>query len=372
MPKFIHRKKLAEVTVKSHWPVWIRRVFDSLREIPWLPLTAIGTLFGVLVLSLYFQSINYFPMDRSALFGLGIATAVCAFGLYGLLSIGVFAPAAIYRQYRSDDKAVSSKFARAFSKLELIGLQLGSVGMIFGLMAYPKYRDCEVLFSSYGVIAMVLLLPFLVALIRIVLSQGTVGQRLGRGKAGIGIAVSSALLTLILAPLVPLLKTELYDFSILFFIFLGLAILANAFLAEGLPVIALLLVGALVILILFIAAPALVGKPSMFPQMVATAMGIRQDKSQEFRVPSKTCLLIQSGLGVTSNPNVNCGRGDWSVIKAQVLSNVGDQWFVEIPIEAKQSGTAPSLRMTIPKADVYLVQSQRSGNTEKVKATCEK
>ncbi|MES2879250.1 MAG: hypothetical protein V4713_12580 [Pseudomonadota bacterium] len=372
MPKFIHRKKLAEVTVKSHWPVWMRRVFDSLREIPWLPLTAIGTLFGVLVLSLYFQSINYFPMDRSALFGLGIATAVCAFGLYGLLSIVVFAPAALYRQYRADDKVASSKSVRAFSTLELIGLQLGSVAMLFLLMAYPKYRDCDVLFSSYGVIAMALLLPFLGALTRIVLSKGTIWQRLERVNVGIGVAVFGALFTPILSPLLSALKAESYYFLILFFSLWGLAILANAFLAERFPVIALVLVGALVIWILFIAAPALVGKAGMFPQMVATAMGIRQEKSQEFRVPSKTCLLIQSGLGATSNPNVNCDSGDWSVIKVQVLSNVGDQWFVEIPMEATQRGPTPSLRMTIPKADVYLIQSQSSGNAEKVKTTCDK
>lgn len=372
MPKFIHRKKLAEVAVKSHWPVWLRRLFDSLREIPWLPLTAVGTLFGVLVLSLYFQSIDYFPLDRSALFGLGIATAVCAFGLYGLLSIGVFAPAAIYRQYRADDKAANSKLVRAFSTPELIGLQLGSVGMLFGLMAYAKYRDCEVWFSSYGVTAMVLLLVFLGVLIRIVSSPGTVGQRLERMNVGVGIAVVGGLLTPILSPLLSVLKAESYYFLILFFVLWGMAILANAFLAERLPVIALVLVGALAIWMLFIAAPIFWGKPSMFPQMVATAMGIRQDKSQEFRVPSKTCLLIQSGLGAPGNPNVNCSSGDWSVIKVQVLSNVGDQWFVEIPMDATQSGATPSLRMTIPKADVYLVQSKGTGNAEKPKATCDK
>ncbi|MDR3369482.1 hypothetical protein [Rhodoferax sp.] len=370
MPKVFGKKRIAEPALKSQWPIWLRTLFETLRDIPWLPLTAIGTLLGVSLLWTYFQSIDYFPTDLPALISLGVATAVCAFCWYALLAVGLFAPAVMYRQYRVDDKVVQNKLERAFSPLELLGLQFGSVGMLFGWLAYKDYRDCSGLSIGYGVIGAVSLLLFAVALSKIVWARGTVGQRLERLYVCVGIAAFGAFIALIFLLPLPVLKTEYFDFSILFFVFWGLAMLANAVLAERLPVAALVFVGAFAVLISFIVIPALVGKPSLFPQMVASTMGVRHDRAQEFRVPAKTCQLIQSGLGTQHAPSLSCSSGDWSAVKMQVLSNVGEQWLVEIQMNAARNSVETSFRMTIPKADVHLVQSPGGRGSKHVAMAC--
>lgn len=372
MPKVFGKKQVATPAVKSHWPVGWGSLFETLRVIPWLPLTALGTLAGVLLLSLYFRSIDYFPSDLSALVGLGVATAVCALGLYVALAFGLLAPAVKYRQYRNADKTTLDAWERAFSTLELAALQLGCVSLLFGWLANKKYHDCSQIFSSYTAIAVVAGLCCLIALVRIGWANGTVEQRLRRLSTGFEIVLYSAPAVAIFAYLLPIFKTTYFDFSNVFFVLWALAILVNALLPERLPAVALLAVGALVVWIAFIAFPVMVGKGSLFSQMVASVMGVRQNHVQEFRVPSKTCLLIQSGLGTSSTPAVHCGSGDWSAVNMQVLSNVGDQWFVEIQTDTKQDSAGTLLRMSIPKADIHLVQGPESRESKQVVMACEK
>lgn len=372
MPKVFGRKKVAEPAPRSHWPVWLHMLFETLRDIPWLPLTAIGTFVGVLLLSLYFQSIDYFPSDISTLIGLGVATAVCALGLYGAMALGLLAPAVMYRQYRNGEKEALKKADREFHWLELVGLQLGSVGLLFGSIAKSDYRNCGNLLTGYSVITALCLFFCLMAFARIVGARGTMGQRLERFSSCVGITVFSAPAVVIFAFLLPVFKATYFDFSYVFFVLWTSAILVNAWLAERFRVIGLVAVGALVVWIAFIALPALVGKASLFPQMVASTLGVRQDRVQEFRVPNKTCLLIQSGLGGSNTPSVDCSSGDWSTIKMQVLSNVGEQWFVEIQANTEQHSAGSALRMSIPKTDVHLVQSPESRKAKHVTVTCEK
>lgn len=372
MPKVFGRKKVVEPAPRSHWPVWLRMLFETLRDIPWLPLTAIGTFVGVLLLSLYFQSINYFPSDISTLIGLGVATAVCALGVYAALALGLLAPAVMYRQYRDGDKNAPGKTDREFHWLELVGLQLGSVGLIFVSLANNDDLNCGKLLTGYSVIAALCLVFCLVVVARIVGAKGTMGQRAERFNTSVGIAVFSAPAAVILAYLMPVLKTTYFDYSYVFFVLWALSIFANAWLAERFPVIGLVAVGALAVWTAFIVLPMMIGKPSLFPQMVASTLGVRQDRVQEYRVPSKTCLLIQSGFGGSSTPSVNCGSSEWSTIKMQVLSNVGEQWFVEIQSNTEQNSVGSSLRMSVPKADVHLVQSPEGRKSKHVAVTCEK
>lgn len=375
MPKVFGRKKVAEPALRSHWPVWLRMLFETLRDIPWLPLTAIGTFVGVLLLSTYFQSIDYFPSDISTLIGLGVATAVCALGLYVVLALGLLAPAVMYRQYRNGDKDAPGKADREFHRLELVCLQLGSVGLIFGSLANNDDLNCGKLLTSYSVIAALCVVFCLVAIVRIVGAKGTMGQRVERLNTSVGIAVFSAPAAVIFAYLLPIFKTTYFDYSYLsylLFVLWALAIVANAWLAERFPVIGLVAVGALVVWIAFIALPMLIGKPSLFPQMVASTLKVRQDRVQEYRVPSKTCLLIQSGFVASNIPSVNCGSGDWSAIKMQVLSNVGENWFVEIEANTEQNSAGSALRMSIPKVDVHLVQSPENRAEKQVAVTCGK
>lgn len=372
MPKFIRRKKTPAAAVASYWPIWTRRLFESLQDIPWLPLTAIGTLFGALLLFLYFRSIDYFPNDLSLLIGLGLATVVVGLILYATFAFGLLAPAVMYRQHRDESPAGSAVWDRRFSKFELMCLQFGSVGLLFGWIAYKDYRDCGRQFSGYTAITLVCVSLCLYAVARILIAKGTTRQRMKRLR-GCGNVIGFSVLSMTtLGYLLPVLQSPYFDFSYGFFVLWVLTIVINALLADRLPVWGLAVVGVLAVWIIFIALPPLLGKPSFFPQMVASAMGVRHAHVEEFRVPSKTCQLIQSGIGVANATAIQCSDNDWSEVKMQVLSSVGEQWFIEVKVDATQGNAGTTLRMSIPKTDVHLVQRSEDRDAKHGATSCAK
>jgi hypothetical protein len=374
MPKVFGKKNVVEVTVTSYWPKWARRLFESLKEIPWLSLTAMGTLLGVLILFCYFQSIDHFPSDFSALISLGAATAVGAAGLSFVLALGLFFPAATYRDYASDDAAVHAETKRPFTEIELICLQLGGVGLTFALIAYAEYRDCGKLLTKYSVIAVCSLLFWLVACLRIVLSDGTRKQRARRLNASAGIAIFSSTLCLVFLPLLPVFTSEFLDSSVVFLTLWALAIIANASAAKNLPIPGLLFIGALIVGVLFIAMPIVTESESIFPKMVANLLGVRQEQAQDLRVPEKTCRLIQSAMGTSvSSADLKCEADDWGKVKAQILSNVGDQWMIELAVASAQDQSKTSkLRLTVPGADIQVVRLIEDKFPDAKKITCKK
>jgi len=359
MPKFIKKKSTASVETKSVWSHKTRRLFQSLNEIPWLSLTAIGTLLGVTILFWYFRSIDFFPSDFSVLIGLGVGAAASAFGVLCLLTLGLFAPAWFYRFYLAEPDERAARTKRHFTEAEMVGLQLGGVGLTFGLVAYPEWRDCGTWFNFFGVLAVAMLSLCAIAFAKIVLTKGSRETRMEAGSTAAGIAAMSMSICLVLIPLLQVFRSEYLNIDAILFLLWALAILANASAAVRLRSLEISIVGGVVVIVFFILLPVAVSQRNLFPQMTASFLGIREDTSTELRVPTKTCQLIRSALpeGVTSK-DVGCGAEDWGKVKAQILSKVGDLWLIEVVAEkASDPTTVARYRITIPRSDVQVIRA---------------
>ena len=359
MPKFIKKNRTASVEVKSVWSYKTRRLFRSLNEIPWLSLTALGTLLGVTILFWYFRSIDFFPSDFSVLIGLGVGAAASAVGVLSLLTLGLFAPAWFYRLYlvELEERAAGTK--RHFTEPEMVGLQLGGVGLMFCLIAYPEFRDCGTWLSFYSALAVAMLLLWAIALAKILFTKEVRTTRVETSSAAVGIAVVSMGICLVLIPLMQVFRSEYLHTDAIFFALWALAILANASAAVRLRSLEISIVGGLVVAIFFILLPVAANQRNLFPQMTASFLGIREEAPADLRVPVKTCQLIRSALpeGMTSK-DVECGAEDWGKIKAQILSKVGDLWLIELAAERDSDRTTVArYRVTIPRGDVQVIRA---------------
>ena len=210
MPKFLGRNNTRKKEIKSHWPNWVRRLFQTLEEIPWVSLTAISTLFGVVILFSYFRSIDYFPNDFSAVIGMGAAASIGAITVIAVLSFVLIAPAAFYRHYASTDYPPDVRVS--FNESELIALQLGGVGGFFAYIAYVSYRDCDQFSWGYALVGATLFLIGFIALARIALRAGSFKSRRLRVWASLTLMVLSLAPIFIIIPLGELFLASEVDF----------------------------------------------------------------------------------------------------------------------------------------------------------------
>lgn len=77
----------------------------------------------------------------------------------------------------------------------------------------------------------------------------------------------------------------------------------------------------------------------------------------ELRVPDGTCRLIQSAVSdLRPLKPIMCVTDAWGSVHAQVLSNLGDRWLVELKLmeSATQDGQG-ALRVTIPAEGVQIM-----------------
>lgn len=365
MAKIFGKKVTHEKLARSYWPGWVSRLFETLKEIPWLSLTATSTFFGALILFSYFRSIDHFPSDFSSLVTLGAATAVCSVALICALAFGLFAPAAVYQQYATKEKGEKSEFSKVFSEYELVCLQFGGVGWVFSYSGYSQYRDCET-FSWYGIFGFLLFLLGFIAFLRIVWRGKSWGSRFHDGFIAIAVAVLTVAPFLMLIPLKEVLTFPGFDSSIALLALWALAILANASVGRlrgsDVAVIAIVLVG-----VLYICVPLAIDQPSFFPKMVASYLGVRGERPQDIRVPKKTCELIKSSLPGNSGEDLFCSDGNWSKVSAQILSNVGEHWLIELSVPKNSIENESSrIRLTIPRIDVQVVtRMEKKTSTEK-------
>jgi len=100
------------------------------------------------------------------------------------------------------------------------------------------------------------------------------------------------------------------------------------------------------------------GKPSLFPGKVAELAGIRSSKVIELRVPTSTCLLVQSALGTArADKPLNCDGSAWAAAHAQVLSTLGARWLIEIPLAGDQpQGRNGALQLTVPAEGLHITR----------------
>lgn len=359
MPKFIKRKVVASREIKSVWSYRTRRLFQTLNEVPWLSLTALGTLLGVSVLFWYFRTIDFFPSDFSALIGLGVGAAASAVGVLCIKLACLFAPAGFYRFYLLEPDENATETKRKFTEWELIGLQLGGIGCVFGLTAYPDYRDCGNWLNFYGVVAMVALFLCLIVVIKIVLTKGKNASLLGTSSGAVGIALVSISISLAVIPLMPVFRSEYLYATSIFFTLWAFAILINAFAATSLRTIEISIVGWFAVVIIFVLMPVAINERNFFPEMTANFLGIRDEGTVDLRVSEKTCQLIRSAVpeGMI-NKDVVCAGENWGKARVQILSKVGEQWLIEFEAEKTEEPKASTkLRLTISREDIQVVRA---------------
>ncbi|SFB73502.1 hypothetical protein SAMN05216344_102121 [Polaromonas sp. OV174] len=369
MPK-IYGKKIVVRPVKSLWPHWIARVFESFREIPWLSLTAIGTFLGVVLLFLYFRSIEHFPSEFSVVVSLGVATLACAIGVLVFAALGFAGPAIIYREYVSGDRGVAAEPSKVFTDLTLTLLQLGGVGVLFSWILLSDYLNCKPSSLFFIILAPLLLITGGSSFVAVLCNKKDKKPLRARLGTAVSVGVFGLAPFLALSPLLPL-----FDLSWLsgFVILLGLwvlAIMANAAMATRLPALATAMIALFCMFIAYILLPLIFVQPSFFPALIATHVGVRGDHPQNLYVPNKTCELIGSAMkSAGATKVVSCASDDWNEVVAVVLSNVGERWLIEIGVEQKSiDSDLNRLRLTIPGKDVQIV-NRKTAQSVRVNAS---
>lgn len=360
-------------SIRSYWPIVVRRLFASLNEVPWVSLTALSTLFGGAILFIYFRSIEHVPSDLSSLFGLGVTTSIVSLALVIGFALVLFSPTWIYQQGLSNSMVVHQKSRRFYMSVQLAGLQFGVVGVLLIYIAI-QISACDedpfwwfssgALLSIWGLYSLVLV------------TTASVGweKRLWSFWVAISIGCCGVLPFVVLRP-IQLTLASTGDGA--FFVLIGMSafvIALNAFVAPKFGGSAAAVLAVVLAMYLLVVLPLSGSNPVVFPTMVAQLLGVREVKPQELRIPKKTCELVLSALGPTRpSKDVNCSTREWGAVTANVLSNVGDRWVIQINTQSASAGAGESyLRLTIPNQDVQVIKPKDDALPVKRRTSCEK
>lgn len=367
MKKFPSRNNVRKTVTKSYWSDRVRRGFLTLSEIPWVSITAMSTLFGVLMLFFYFRSIDFFPADFSSVVALGAATAAGTIAVVVALSAALFAPAAIYRHFSGSSQAEVDRIH--LSVWELAALQLGGVGVLFAWISYADYRDCSVISSFQTAIATVLLLVALFVAAKAIWKTKPPASRTVAIQAVFDLLLFGLFPIAVLTP--PL--SQLFDalgmtMGVSLFGFWASVIYLNSLGAKKLNVRQISMTAVLVILLMFVVVPIGFNKSGFFPALVAQRLGIRSDGPVSLLVSKRPCELV-SALNSKSEKKVVCADNDWNAISATVLSNLGERWLLELDLE--KSTQSPKPRVILDRREIQAMIPS-GGQPETRRAICEK
>jgi len=364
MPKFLGRNNTRKKEIRSHWPSWVLRLFRTLEEIPWVSLTAVSTLSGVMILFLYFRSIDYFPSDFSALIGLGAATSIGAITVIGVLSVTLIAPAALYRHYSGADYPPDVRVS--FKELDLIALQFGGMGGILSWIAYVGYRDCENLLWGYAVVGVTLVSIGVVTTVRVTFPKGSFESRRLRVWASLTLMISGLMPLYVVILLRDLFTASEVNFDILLFALWALAIIGNAKGGTKLRIGGIASISIFLVVLVFVLFPvAATDRPSFFSSMVAQELGVRSNGEVKLHVSKKSCELIAAiHKKNKAKTIINCVEDEWNEVSAVVLSNIGERWLLEFHPPDAKSG----LRVLLPRADLQaLIPSNQITSVDKAR-----
>jgi hypothetical protein len=356
MPKVYGRKlQSAPAQVQSLWPTWCRRIFQALDDIPWVSLTAISTLAGVLILFVYFRSIDYFPSDFSALISLGAAASVCAIGLLAALSFGLFAPSFIHRHYSSKNSSLGVPVP--VTEREMIALQvLGGASWALWI-GYPYARDCGDFLTGFLIAGVP---PFVFGAFiacKLIARKGSLHERVARSWVSIVVSTAGVALLIILLPLTRLLNLPGVLLIVLLVMFWGVAIFMNARVGGKIHPIGIAVIGMIVIGYLYIIAPIATNQPAFFPTMVATKLGVRSDEHVRLLVSKQACEFVKDlQRKERSTQPLVCAEGSANEISVAILSNVGERWLVEMNVMNGAVDATPKLRFILPRADAQVLR----------------
>lgn len=330
-----------------------RRLNRLLNAIPWVSLGAIGTGLGIALLHFYFQSIDFVPADIAAILSASLFVALLA----GALCLGVWVclifPLWTYRETGLHEPA------EAWRVSGLWALQLLGAGAFLLFVGYRLWRYCMHEAALYGVVpgaALTLL--------------GVVGwifyerRRMPHTQSMILRCLSAAAVCFasmlpffaLWSFLMPNQGSNWFHIAVFFGVWL-VAVAGSSTFLRTVPLWGCAIIVVACMPMLMISIPIFQGQASLLPTRVAELAGIRTKKVGELRVPRDTCLLVQSAVGPakTSKP-VSCEGGEWGTVHAQVLSNVGDRWLIELKLEGDMPQQKHSaLRLTIPGEGVQTV-----------------
>lgn len=345
-----------------------RLLLQLLAAIPWVGLGAIGTGFGVALLAFYFWSIDYVPPDIPSILSASVFVAMLAFALCLWVVVSLVGPLWMHREMGLPPVVMAdAPVAHRAAAFALPALQLLGVGLFLLLwIGVPMWREC----SPYA--GPIMWIGAALTLLgaagwgwsewRIQGMRPVWWKRLHRvlWVCIWGVLPVGALLTLAW----PSQGAEWWHLGVLAVLWLCVVV-ASAFL-DRFPVWACVLMATVSFPAVVLSLSVLMGKPSMFPAKVAELAGIRSSKVIELRMPQSTCLLVKSALGAAQAGNLlDCERPEWGSAHAQVLSNLGSRWLIEIPLagEAPQ-GHNGALRLTVPAEGIHVtrrVSSKVSG-----------
>lgn len=356
----------------------LNRVLAFLRDFPWVAAGAICTGLGVLVLYVYFRSIEFLPPDLTSIVGAGLAIALTALGYVVLVVLALMGPRWAYLESHLAASAVQDRLQGSLGKLNLVLLSLQALGAggFLGVLAYSLWADCSSAVVYVAVPAAILLVAGAAGWCyvefrthRNALERGT------RHLWALWVAFFGALQFLTLwQVLVPSGNVPWADVIVWFAVWVLfvtlLAWLPDDFSNGSTAFLIVVLMPAVLV-----SLPIFLGRPAAFPTEVATKAGIRLPKIVELRVPASTCDLVRSALApAEASYTVECGGpGGWGSMRAQVLSNLGSRWWVELsPLKQDEPNpeVAVPIRLSIPAEGMQIVQ--KTGAVAKARNQCSK
>lgn len=349
-------KPLTAAEVTDHFG----RILQFIRDLPWVGLGVLSTCFGGMVLYAYFRHIEYTPSDVTAVLGAGAAIAAVTMAYLVLATFSLAAPHVVYA-FSDSCRGVDWRRFRGRLKsanLFLIGSQLLGVGLLFAWFGWDAWSRClrGVAYLFYPATLLVVVGGTLVVWASWRRADLTMARV---GSFGFLVVVSSVPVFFLHGWFMPRLGVTEWDLLRWLLAWVGLLLLFGT-LPDRLPVWALLLIPPFIMPLLFFSVPVLLkGDGYAFPKQVMELAGIRGAQPVELRVSTSTCELVAAAAadGKDQAGGTCPAAGGWGVVHAQVLSNLGSRWWIEVrQVGALQLDPGKTLRMTIPAESVQIVR----------------
>ncbi len=332
----------------------LKRLVAFMGAIPWVTLGAVGTGCGLALLYFYFRSIEFVPADIPAMLSASLFVGLLAAALCLYTAGSLFAPLWAYREAGLDDQTDSNRPSSLWT------LQLVGVGAFLLFVGYRLWRDCkndpEFVLVPGAVFVLIGGLGWAWYQIKQTAHQHPWWRR---QLSAINVCFFGVFPFLALfSVLYPSQGADGWHVGVFVVAWL-MVVLATSLLFHRMPLWGCALMLMFLMPLLMISLPGLQGRISYLPTVVAEMAGIRAKQVNELRVSKGTCHLIRSALTSASAAKpVNCSEdADWGTVHAQVLSNLGERWLIEVQLDGTQpKGRNGAVRITIPGEGVHTVR----------------
>jgi hypothetical protein len=324
----------------------------------------------VLIMYAYFRGMGHVPADFATVLSAGVGIAGTTFAYMLAVMLALVAPHAAFTLMESLNTAPWRPWAGLLKDTNnlLIGAQLFGVGLFFAYVAWGVWRDCDPGLGYVMTPAVVLL-----AIGGVIVAHAGLGRAVWRWatiwRFAYLLLLSSLPLLVLSDLLMPTGTTSEWDYLLWLLVWLGF-IAALGCLPKEVPLWAVAMVVPFLMPTVLWVAPFLRGHGDLFPQRVMEMAGIRTAKAVELKVPRATCELIATtarfdpaGQAVKAC----AAETPWVTVRAQVLSNLGSRWWVEVQ-QVGDLAVDPGeiLRMSIPAEGVQLVQRKPATAPESI------